>query len=60
LLSDGLRDLDVRSSPDRPLGDAIETFIRPEDAGRFVEEVRGDDSDGAGYLRKKDAKREAG
>ena len=35
--------LDDRSSPDHPLGDAIETFIRREDAERFVEEVRGDD-----------------
>lgn len=30
-------------SPTSPLGDAIETFIRREDAERFVEEVRGDD-----------------
>jgi hypothetical protein len=30
--------LDLRSSPDHPLGDAIETFIRREDAERFIEE----------------------
>ena len=31
---------DDRSSPDHPLGDAVETFIRREDAERFIEEVR--------------------
>jgi hypothetical protein len=35
--------LDTRTSLDHPLGDAIETFIRREDAERFIEEVRGDD-----------------
>jgi hypothetical protein len=35
--------VDLRSSLDHPLGDAIETFIRREDAERFIEEVRGDD-----------------
>jgi hypothetical protein len=35
--------IDVRSSPDHPLGDAVETFIRREDAERFIEEVRGAD-----------------
>jgi hypothetical protein len=34
-----------------PLGDALETFIRREDAERFIEEVRGDDPDVASYLR---------
>jgi len=34
---------DLRSSPDHPLGEAVETFVRREDAERFVEEVRGDD-----------------
>ena len=43
--------IDLRSSPDHPLGDAVETFIRREDAERFVEEVRGDDPDLASYLR---------
>jgi hypothetical protein len=33
------------------LGDAIETFIRREDAERFVEEVRGDDPEVACNLR---------
>jgi hypothetical protein len=31
--------------------DAVETFIRREDAERFVEEVRGDDPELASYLR---------
>ena len=35
--------IEVRSSPDHPLGDAIETFIRREDAARIIEEVRGDE-----------------
>jgi hypothetical protein len=34
-----------------PLGDAVETFVRREDAERFVEEVRGDDPDLADHLR---------
>ena len=29
--------IDVRSTPDLPLGDAVETFVRREDAERFVE-----------------------
>ena len=33
----------VRSSSHHPLGDAIETFVRSEDAERFIEEVHGDD-----------------
>jgi hypothetical protein len=35
--------IDVRSSLDHPLGEAIETFIRREDAERFIDDVRGDD-----------------
>jgi hypothetical protein len=33
--------IDERTSPDHPLGDAVETFIRREDAERCIEEVRG-------------------
>jgi len=29
--------IDHRSSPDTPLGDAVETFLRREDAERFIE-----------------------
>ena len=43
--------IDDRSTSDHPLGDAVETFIRREDAERFIEEVRGDDPELAGYLR---------
>jgi hypothetical protein len=43
--------IDVRTARDHPLGDAVETFIRREDAERFIEEVRGDDPGLASYLR---------
>jgi hypothetical protein len=35
--------VDDALSPDFPLGDAVEVFVRREDAERFIEEVRGDD-----------------
>ena len=35
--------VDDALSPAFPLGDAVEMFIRREDAERFVAEVRGDD-----------------
>jgi hypothetical protein len=35
--------VDDALSPDFPLGDALEVFIRREDAERFVAEVRRDD-----------------
>jgi hypothetical protein len=41
----------ARRRPDFPLGDAIETFVRREDAERFLEEVRGDDPELARQLR---------
>ncbi len=50
----------VRSSPDHPLGEAVETFIRREDAERFIEEVRGDDPELASYLRIEERELEAG
>jgi hypothetical protein len=52
--------VDLRSSLDHPLCDAIETFIRREDAERFVEEVRSDDPELAGYLRIEERELEAG
>jgi hypothetical protein len=52
--------LDERSSPDNPLGDAVETFIRREDAERFIEEVRGDDPEVAVNLRIEERELEAG
>jgi hypothetical protein len=39
-----------RSTPDHPLGDAVKTFIRREDAERFIEEVR-DEPELAEHLR---------
>jgi hypothetical protein len=38
-------------SPDFPLGDSLEVFIRREEAERFVEKVRGDDPEVAARLR---------
>jgi hypothetical protein len=52
--------LDDRSSPDHPLGDAVETFVRREDAERFVDEVRGDDPELASYLRIEERELETG
>jgi len=43
--------IELRSSPHHPLGDAVETFIRSEDAKRFIEEVGGDDPEVASYVR---------
>ena len=43
--------IDIRSSSDHPLGDAVETFVRREDAERYIEKVRGDGPDLASYLR---------
>ncbi|CAN5846389.1 hypothetical protein BH18ACT13_BH18ACT13_20110 [soil metagenome] len=43
--------VDTRSSLTHPLGDAVETFVRREEAERFVEEVQGDDPDLASHLR---------
>jgi hypothetical protein len=52
--------VNFRSSVDHRLGDAIETFVRREDAERFVEEVRGDDPELASYLRIEERELEAG
>jgi hypothetical protein len=43
-----------------PLGEAVETFIRREDAGRFIEEMRGDDPELADYLRIEECEQDAG
>jgi hypothetical protein len=43
--------VDDALSPDFPLGDAVEVFIRREDAKRFIEEVRGDEPEMAAKLR---------
>ena len=49
--------------PSRPTSrwvDAVETFIRREDAERIVEEVRGDDPELASNLRIEERELEAG
>jgi len=52
--------LDDSLPPTFPLGDAIETFIRREDAERFIEEVRGDDPELASHLRIEERELEVG
>jgi len=52
--------VDIRSSSDHPLGDAVDTFVRHEDAERFIEEVRDDEPELAGHLRIEERKLEAG
>ena len=43
--------LDDRTSPEHPLGDAVDVLETREDAERFVAEVRGDDAELASHLR---------
>ena len=52
--------VDDALSPDFPLGDAVETFMRREDAERFIEEVRGDEPELAAKLRIEERELEAG
>ena len=52
--------VDDALSPDFPLGDAVETFMRREDAERFIEEVRGDEPELAARLRIEERELEAG
>ena len=52
--------VDDALSPDFPLGDAVETFIRRENAERFIEEVRGDEPELAARLRIEERELEAG
>ena len=52
--------VDDALSRDFPLGDAIEPFVRREDAERFIEEVRGDDPEIAAKLRIEERELEAG
>jgi hypothetical protein len=47
-------------SPDFPLGDGVEVFVRREDAERFIEEVRGDDPEIAAKLRIEERELETG
>lgn len=43
--------VDETISPMSPLGNAIDVFLRREDAQRFIEEVDGDDPELAELLR---------
>ena len=52
--------VDDSLSPTFPLGDALELVVRREDAERFIEEVRGDDSELAKPLRIEERELEAG
>ena len=52
--------VDETISPTSPLGDAIEVFLRREDAQRFIEEIDGDDPELAELLRIEERELEAG
>jgi hypothetical protein len=52
--------VDDALSPDFPLGDSLEMFVRREDAERFIEEVRGDDPEVSASLRNEERELEAG
>lgn len=60
LFGDRLRDPRRPIEPDHPLGDAVNTFLLREDAERFIEEVRGNDPELAGYLRLEERELEVG
>jgi hypothetical protein len=47
-------------SPTFPLGDAVETFIRRDDAERFIDAVRRDEPELASNLRIEGRELEAG
>ena len=52
--------VDDALSPDFPLGDAVEVFVRREDSERCIQEVRGDNPDVAAKLRVEERELEAG
>ena len=52
--------VDETISPTSPLGDAIDVFLRREDAQRFIEEIDGDDPELAEPLRIEERELEAG
>ena len=52
--------VDDALSPDFPLGDSLEVFVRREDAEQFVEEGLGDDPEAAARLRVEERDLEAG
>jgi hypothetical protein len=52
--------VDLSLSPESPLGDSLDVFLRREDAERFVEDVRRDELELAAYLRIEERELEAG
>jgi hypothetical protein len=52
--------VDDALSPEFPLGDFLEVFVRREDAEQFIEEVRGDEPELAAKLRIDERQLEAG
>ena len=52
--------LDERTTPSNPLGEAVETLLRREDAERFLADVRRDDAGLASHLRIEERELEAG
>jgi hypothetical protein len=52
--------IDLSLSPESPLGDSIDVFVRREDADRFIEEIRDDDPELAKPLRIEERKLDAG
>ena len=52
--------VDETISPTSPLGDAIDVFLRREDAQRFIERVDSDDPEVAEPLRIEERELEAG
>jgi hypothetical protein len=52
--------VDDALSPTFPLGDALEVYVRREDAERFVEEIRGDEPELAESLRVEERELRAG
>jgi hypothetical protein len=52
--------VDDSFSPTSPLGDALDIFVRREDAECFIEEVRGDEPELAKPLRIEERELEAG
>jgi hypothetical protein len=47
--------VDTTLSPTFPLGDALEVYVRRDDAERFIDEVRGDDPKLARDMRMEEA-----
>jgi hypothetical protein len=52
--------IDDSLSPSSLLGDALDVFVRREDAERFIEDVRSDDPELAELLRIEERELEAG